>query len=295
LDNFIADARTGEEMKARYERNQIYNEYKKLTPEHLSEVCPWLRVITITAPTFTTGKETADAVLGSTIEYRYGNGEKEGVESYWRCEDAVHVGQGTSSNKYGASGRNIDLVLKEYKNKGNKPVLYLSKPDEEPVIKKSGKVSLTKTSIPNNYFNVKVNIASSENANNALLAKRFNEYQLFKRPFTDEQCILVLDENGVEKKITPKDTMEFFNCVIFIKEEADSGHQEFNDKEVHFYAIGNIGDSKKTDKTRLTDKTDDYECCLEIMNVKLPLSDFPVDTIVDAMTLDEDGKYLFAT
>jgi hypothetical protein len=52
---------------------------------------------------------------------------------------------------------------------------------------------------------------------------------------------------------------------------------------------------KKTDKTRLTDKTDDYECCLEIMNVKLPLSDFPVDTIVDAMTLDEDGKYLFAT
>ena len=55
-----------------------------------------------------------------------------------------------------------------------------------------------------------------------------------------------------------------------------------------FYAIGNIGDSKKTDSSRLTDKSDKYECCIEIMDVELPLSDFPRDTMMNAMGYKED-------
>ena len=50
-----------------------------------------------------------------------------------------------------------------------------------------------------------------------------------------------------------------------------------------FYAIGNIGDSKKSDASRLTDMNDKYECCIEIMDVELPLSDFPTDTMMNAM------------
>lgn len=293
LQNFIADARTGEEMVARFERNQIYNESEELDPATLSQKCPWLRVITISTPQFTQSKK--DPRGETTIEYRYEDGKKNGSISYWKCVDGVHIGQGTSSDKYGAAGRNIDLVLKTHKDVGNSPIIYLD-PEETQTTKK---VALSPTSIPNNYFNIKVNIASSENANNALLQKRYNEYNPYKRPFVDKQKIDGVDKDGKPIKISPKDTMEFFNCVVFLQETSDGEHSEFNDKKVHFYAIGNIGDSKKTDETRTTDPDDDYECCLEIGDVELPLSDFPVDTIANAMRYEtkDDGtkEYLFAT
>jgi hypothetical protein len=155
LSNFIADARTGEELVARYERNQI-----TMTPEELSKQFPDLRVITISAPHFTDGKKFP--VNNTTIEYRHEGAGPDEIK-YWKCTDAVHVGQGTSSDLYGAAGRNIDLVMKTHKDFNNNPVITLS---DGTIVKN---VPLSATSVPNNYFNIKVNIASSENANNALL------------------------------------------------------------------------------------------------------------------------------
>lgn len=64
-----------------------------------------------------------------------------------------------------------------------------------------------------------------------------------------------------------------------------------------FYAIGNIGDSKKSDTTRLTDPNDKYECCIEIMDVELRHSDFPTDenaiADLEADKFDESGTYGF--
>ena len=273
LNNFIADARSAEEMIERYDRNQIYKE-GILDPDYLAEVCPDLRIIKLEVPHFTADKDDKvyDKNIQSIVECIYKNGDP--IYDNWVAYDIVHSGQGTSSNNYGAAGRNLDLILKSYKDYGNSPYIILG--DGSRV----SKVSLTRESIPVNYFNVKVNIASSENANNALFAKRYNQYNPYNRPFVRE-----------DESIIPyiKDTMEFQNCVIFLKESDPdlSTHVEFADNNWHYYAFGNIGDSKKTDSSRLTDPSDKYECILEVMDNTLPNSTMPTGKV------DEKGVPIY--
>lgn len=273
LNNFIADARSAEEMIARYDRNQIYDENSQLDPDVFAEKCPWLRVYKLSAPYFTNNK--SDKVPGTTIQQIYKNGDV--VLDNWTCYDCQHSGQGTSSNNYGAAGRNMDFIMNKSGIDGIEPYFILGDGS------RATKITLTRTSVPVAYLNAKVNIASSNNLTNPMLANRYNQFNPYKRPF-------VRDE-GVDTSFI-KDTMEFHNCVIFIQEtDTDlSTHREFADNNWHFYAMGNIGDSKKTDETRLTDMDDKYECCVEIMDVELPLSDFPRDTMYNAMGYKTDEK-----
>lgn len=271
LNNFIADARNADEMIARYNRNQIYDENQNLDPDILAEKCPWLRVYKLSAPYFTNKK--SDKVPGTTIQQIYNNGDR--VLDNWTCYNAQHSGQGTSSDEYGAAGRNIDFIMNKSGVDGIYPYFVLGDGTE------ATEITMTRTSVPVAYLNFKANIASSNNMTNAMLANRYNEFEPYKRPF-------VRDE-GVDTSYI-KDTMQFANAVVFIQEtnEDISTHREFADTSWHFYAIGNIGDSKKTDKTRLNDPTDKYECCVEIMDVELPLSDWPVDTMYNAMGYNID-------
>lgn len=278
LTNFISDARTSDELLDRFKRNQIYTENHVLTPESVAKACPHLRVYKLEAPWFTTGKDKKFHVSGTTIQQIYKDGDK--VLDNWTCYDCTHGGQGTTSDDYGAAGRNLDFIM-------NTDSSYFILGDGKT---RTDKISLTRTSIPVNYLTLKVNIASSNNATNALLARVYNRNNPYKRPFAESQKVHTTDDSGNPVTLTPKDTMEFYNCVIFIRETDTTRdangkyikHNEFNDLDWHFYAIGNIGDSKKTDKTRATDRDDPYECCVEIMDVERPLSAFPVDTMIDA-------------
>lgn len=89
LNNFIADARNAEEMIARYERNQIYDENQNLDPDVLAEKCPWLRVYKLSAPYFTNNK--SDKVPGTTIQQIYKNGDP--VLDNWTCYNCQHSGR----------------------------------------------------------------------------------------------------------------------------------------------------------------------------------------------------------
>lgn len=272
LNNFIADARNAEEMVSRYDRNQIYDENQNLDPDVFAEKCPWLRVYKVSAPYFTNNK--SDKVPNTTIQQIYKDGDV--VLDNWTCYNAMHSGQGTSSNNYGAAGRNLDFIMNKSGIDGVSPYFKLGDGTE------IDKITLTRTSVPTAYLNAKVNIASSNNMTNAMLANRYNEFNPYTRPFIRDEGV---DTNFI------KNTMEFHNCVIFIQETNEdlSTHREFADNDWHFYAIGNIGDSKKSDKTRLNDMNDKYECCVEIMDVELPLSDFPSNTMYNAMGYKEDA------
>jgi len=253
LNNFIADARSGLTMAERYVRNDIYTADGQLDPETLAKKCPDLFVYVLSAPKFTNDKK--DKVENTTIrQYKYdAKTNSWPIEYNWTATGAIHNGQGTSSNEYGYASRNLEYNMK-------KATITLG--DNSTVVKK---IQLSDTSVPTNYLNLKVNVASSEHCNNALLQKRYDRYL----PYTTL---------AAEKDDRAKNSMEFFNCVVFIQETSDETHREFSDKAVHFYAIGNIGDSKKTDDSRTNDPDDVNEFCVEVMDWNRDLSTFPTET-----------------
>ena len=71
-------------------------------------------------------------------------------------------------------------------------------------------------------------------------------------------------------KTKVKNGMEFVPAVLFVRETGVGldgttpvARNEFNDDKWHFYALGNIGDSKKSDYTRAYDPDDMNEFTCE--------------------------------
>ena len=233
LNNHIADAKNAEEIIKRYNRNQILGANGEIDPDLLAERYPELRIIKISAPRFTTGKK--NEIPDSKIQHIMKAGRP---RDNWTATGS-HKGQGTSSDNYGEAARNIDINCSGGFTFADGTV--------------GSAYDMTDQSVPVGYFNIKLNVASSENANNAVLADeyhRFNPY-LRRARLADPRV---------------RDTMEFHPCVVFIQETDIDSSVEFHDGQWHFYGCGDFGNSKKNSEAMGMDPENHKEFIVELSN-----------------------------
>ena len=263
LYNFILDAPTTQEMLDRFERNDILENgeisYSKLVAKN-----PGCRAYLYDIPHMTTSKD--NKVEGCTY-YELINEYNDLNKPYYRGEGAITYVQGTSSAAYGTAAFNLRT---DFLKKG---VLYNKDGNEV------AGWQVSDNAIPINIACTKVNVASCENANNALNQEWYNKYQ----PYWDGHR----RKSSLDGK-SYRDCMEFNFGVIFVKDNNktinyydSSGNPSepaylkanvFLDTDGYTqapyykqYAVCNMGNDKKNVEV-FHDIDNPKACCVEVTN-----------------------------
>ena len=149
LDNWIADTQDGKLMLDRYSRNMVYNVYGDITIDKLPTDLPYLILRASTLPQYKGDKKTCSGAYVDSV-----NKDK----SFTFSNAQIDV-QGTSSQYY---------YVKNYKIKFKNGFV-----DNNGTVYDDYK--LNSDAIPTNTFTFKADVASSEGANNVVLAQLYNE------------------------------------------------------------------------------------------------------------------------
>lgn len=255
IDNFIMDAPNSTEMIARYNRNNILDNSGEISYEKLVQNNPGCRAYVYEMDHMTTSK--SDKVDGCKYFELYGNYNTED-NPYYKTDNAQVYVQGTSSAAYGVAAFNLRTKFKDLKDAAGEEVEGW-KPSE--------------TALPVNLACTKVNIASCENANNAVNVDWYNKFQ----PYHDKHR---------RKGSQYRDCMEFNTGVVFVKDNNQT--TEYYNSEgkpdkaeylkanafldtsgytskpyYKMYAIGNMGNDKKNSEI-FHDTDNPKTCCLEV-------------------------------
>ncbi len=266
MSNFYIDASNASEMVSRFKRNDILyltnsnTNMNDIDPARLAKANPDCLVHVYEIPRMT--KTKRDEVYPCQYQQLKGSG----VAQYSANNVMIKV-QGTSSEKYVVSAANIDTDFVYTKN-NNVPSGWK---DSEGNVLPNG-WSMDGQAIPINYACTKVNVASCENANNALNQEWYNIFQPYQSVL---RC----------KKSNARDTMQFTNGVMFMidrNEKFDVKAVDPKDNNLFgevigytsspyakFYSLAQMGNSK--DNVHVCHDIDNpLECCIEVADNQTP-------------------------
>lgn len=259
LTNFIVDAPNAEEMIARYKRNDILDPDRKIIdPILLAKANPDCLVHVYEIPRMTIKKK--DPVSGCKYS-QYHNSDS----PILRADNVMIKVQGTSSERYVDAAANIDTDF----NYTDTADIY---PPSGLIDTATGKRiegwKMSENAIPIEFTCTKVNVASCENANNAMNQEWYNMFQPYKSVL---RC----------KNPKARDTMQFTNGVMFMIDHqkkfdtsagaetknnnvfGELGEAYWNNPYPRMYSLAQMGNSKDNVHV-FHDEENDYECCIEV-------------------------------
>lgn len=188
LDNWIADTQVGSERRARYERNYVYDDYGAITPGTLKKDLPYLILSAPVLPQFKGDKKTCSGEYVDPVN----------PENSFTFEDAEIDVQGTSSQYYYVKNYKIKFKGGFILYDGSKVEVYY----------------LNDECVATDTYTFKADVASSEGANNVVLARLYNDLCPVKtapqktnpkvRQTIDGHPIVIFWNNGAETKFIGK-------------------------------------------------------------------------------------------
>ena len=156
VTNWIADTQIGSLKKDRWARNDIYDDYGNVVISKLPKDLPYMVLVAPALPTFKGDKKTISGYYVDPVDPK---------KSYTFDETQIDV-QGTSSQYYKIKNFKI-----KYKNGFNMPDGTVAET-----------YALNDKGVPVDTFTMKADVASSESANNVVLAQLFNDLCPTKTP-----------------------------------------------------------------------------------------------------------------
>ncbi len=240
LENYIADAPNPQEMLDRYSQNDILDSNGKISYLRLAQQNPDCYVLLYDIVEMFKGDKEAAAITGNG--FRMFLASEDTQNAILSAENVSMKIQGTSSVGYYDACANWDAEFKDG------------------LTDKNGNhvdgITLWDGALPIDYVNHKVNQASCEGANNAILADWYNQHQAYIRPYRAANSSFV------------RDTMKLIPGVAFFRDQS-GGLWNGDSESYNMYAVVAFGTYKKNYKV-FHDPDNSMECCMEIANNTSP-------------------------